>query len=362
MRLPVEQRAAVVAVDMQGYSVAETARMLGVAEGTVKSRCSRARAQAGRGARILQRGAAADRGSECPGNRDGSAPSNRPWWRLACVRAWHNRRGQRWTTTRATTRSITPELLADLQAGLLDDATAAALRRTCTRRPRRRRHAGRPRPGPPRSGRTRRRRRLRTRRPAAVTARVGAALHAQPPHDGQAGRRIRSAHLRWQLVALVAGVGAAVMGVVLGGLMLAREPAPTRSSRPTAKQHHGVAAANRAPAAGAADRRPAVPQPPTTARSRTPQRRASCLSGLGYSVGDTRCSGARPLDMHGQPAVLMLLPGDTPEAVLRAGRRARLQLGSHRPVWPIRWSPSVICPARRRGTPRHTLVFVLVPT
>ncbi|HKV18888.1 MAG TPA: RNA polymerase sigma factor SigM, partial [Mycobacterium sp.] len=31
MRLPVEQRAAVVAVDMQGYSVAETARMLGVA-------------------------------------------------------------------------------------------------------------------------------------------------------------------------------------------------------------------------------------------------------------------------------------------------------------------------------------------
>jgi len=45
MTLPVEQRAAVVAVDMQGYSVAETARLLGVAEGTVKSRCSRARAK-----------------------------------------------------------------------------------------------------------------------------------------------------------------------------------------------------------------------------------------------------------------------------------------------------------------------------
>ncbi|MDX1882667.1 RNA polymerase sigma factor SigM [Mycolicibacterium sp. 120270] len=45
MRLPIEQRAAVVAVDMQGYSIAETARMLGVAEGTVKSRCSRARAK-----------------------------------------------------------------------------------------------------------------------------------------------------------------------------------------------------------------------------------------------------------------------------------------------------------------------------
>jgi RNA polymerase sigma-70 factor, ECF subfamily len=45
MRLPVEQRAAVVAVDMQGYSVAETAQLLGIAEGTVKSRCSRARAK-----------------------------------------------------------------------------------------------------------------------------------------------------------------------------------------------------------------------------------------------------------------------------------------------------------------------------
>jgi RNA polymerase sigma-70 factor, ECF subfamily len=43
MRLPVEQRAAVVAVDMHGYSVADTARMLDVAEGTVKSRCARAR-------------------------------------------------------------------------------------------------------------------------------------------------------------------------------------------------------------------------------------------------------------------------------------------------------------------------------
>jgi RNA polymerase sigma-70 factor (ECF subfamily) len=43
MRLPVEQRAAVVAVDMQGYSIADTAHLLGVAEGTVKSRCSRAR-------------------------------------------------------------------------------------------------------------------------------------------------------------------------------------------------------------------------------------------------------------------------------------------------------------------------------
>ena len=44
-RLPIEQRAAIVAVDMQGYSVADTARLLGIPEGTVKSRCARARAR-----------------------------------------------------------------------------------------------------------------------------------------------------------------------------------------------------------------------------------------------------------------------------------------------------------------------------
>ena len=45
MRLPPEQRAAVMAVDMQGYSVAEAARLLGVPDGTVKSRCARARSR-----------------------------------------------------------------------------------------------------------------------------------------------------------------------------------------------------------------------------------------------------------------------------------------------------------------------------
>jgi RNA polymerase sigma-70 factor, ECF subfamily len=43
--LPPEQRAALVLVDMEGYSVEETARILGCAPGTVKSRCSRGRAR-----------------------------------------------------------------------------------------------------------------------------------------------------------------------------------------------------------------------------------------------------------------------------------------------------------------------------
>ena len=44
-RLPVDQRAAIILVDIEGYSVADAAEMLDVAEGTVKSRCARGRAR-----------------------------------------------------------------------------------------------------------------------------------------------------------------------------------------------------------------------------------------------------------------------------------------------------------------------------
>ncbi|TQJ03848.1 RNA polymerase sigma factor SigM [Amycolatopsis cihanbeyliensis] len=43
--LPEDQRGPIVLVDVEGYSVAETATMLGIAEGTVKSRCARGRAK-----------------------------------------------------------------------------------------------------------------------------------------------------------------------------------------------------------------------------------------------------------------------------------------------------------------------------
>jgi len=43
--LPDDQRAAIVLVDVEGLPVADAARLLGVPEGTVKSRCSRGRAR-----------------------------------------------------------------------------------------------------------------------------------------------------------------------------------------------------------------------------------------------------------------------------------------------------------------------------
>ncbi len=44
-QLPDEQRAALVLIDMEGYSVDDAAALLGCAPGTVKSRCSRGRAR-----------------------------------------------------------------------------------------------------------------------------------------------------------------------------------------------------------------------------------------------------------------------------------------------------------------------------
>lgn len=47
-QLPLQQRAALVLVDMEGFTVAEAAAILDCAEGTVKSRCARGRAKLAR--------------------------------------------------------------------------------------------------------------------------------------------------------------------------------------------------------------------------------------------------------------------------------------------------------------------------
>ena len=44
-QLGIDQRMAITLVDIEGYSVADAAQILGVAEGTVKSRCARGRAK-----------------------------------------------------------------------------------------------------------------------------------------------------------------------------------------------------------------------------------------------------------------------------------------------------------------------------
>ncbi len=69
--LPVDQRAALVLVDMQGYPVAEAAALLDVPTGTVKSRCARGRARL----LPLLRHLRADSGSDRPGKKSNEKSS-----------------------------------------------------------------------------------------------------------------------------------------------------------------------------------------------------------------------------------------------------------------------------------------------
>lgn len=74
--LPVEQRAALVLVDLEGHPVAEAAAILDCAPGTVKSRCSRGRARLA----VLLADLVADDGDPGPppGNQPAAAPVPSP--------------------------------------------------------------------------------------------------------------------------------------------------------------------------------------------------------------------------------------------------------------------------------------------
>jgi hypothetical protein len=210
---------------------------------------------------------------------------------------------------------ITPELLADLQAGLLDDATAAELRqrvRTDTdaagvlaaldRICRDLADLGTDDASAPEV-------------PAEVTARVGTALQAARPHRPPREPTHSVRHTpRWQVVTLMAGVGAAVVGVAVGALMLVRDPAPTRSAGPTAERITVSRPATQLPLSDS-QIVGLLSHGPDYGPLADPEQRASCLGGLGYSAA-TPVLGAQPVDMRGRPAVLLVLAADTPRTLL----------------------------------------------
>lgn len=147
--------------------------------------------------------------------------------------------------------------------------------------------------------------------PPAVTARVVAALRAQsgPAHS------IRRPRLRpLHRLGLAVGLGAAIAGVVVGGTSLIRGNPPPMSAGPTAKSITVSRPARDIPLSDP-QLVALLSRSPDYGPLTDPQRRASCLDGLGYSAV-TRVLGAQPVDMYGQPAVLMLLPGDTPTRVV----------------------------------------------
>lgn len=221
---------------------------------------------------------------------------------------------------RADDADLSPEVLADLHAGLFDEATADRLRVRAGADPdaaamlaaldRVRQDLAQlgAEPADP--------------VPAAVTARVTAALRQSAARHTVTGPLTpKNAHGRYagprrRLPLLAIGIAATVLAVVVGAAMLARPPAPTRAAGLQA-QHLSSAVPLSEP-----QLRALLTTPPVYGPLADPQRLASCLTGLGYP-GMGAPMGAQPVQMRGAPALVMLVPattdGDMIAVVVNAG-------------------------------------------
>ncbi|WP_428339808.1 hypothetical protein [Mycobacterium sp.] len=210
--------------------------------------------------------------------------------------------------------SPTVESLADLQAGLVDDETAARLRQRIRTDP---------------AARQTMEALNRVRREVAalgsdaasappvdpaVVARVADGLNAAKPTGAAHAVRQGSLPRPTRLAFAVAGLAAAAAAVWLGvNALLITPPAPT-SSRPTTIEH--ITVSRPPPTIPLSDQQilALLDHPPDLGPLTDPRRRASCLAGLGYPA-NTRVLGASPVDITGHPAVLLVLPGDAPETL-----------------------------------------------
>ena len=120
------------------------------------------------------------------------------------------------------------------------------------------------------------------------------------------GRLPRSARLA---VALT-GLTAVAVAAWLGTRALITAPAPT-TSRPTTIEHITVSRPPQTIPLSDQQILALVDHEPDFGPLTDPRRRASCLSGLGYPA-NARVLGARPIDIAGHPAILLVLPGDAP--------------------------------------------------
>jgi hypothetical protein len=206
----------------------------------------------------------------------------------------------------------TVEALADLQAGLLDEKTAARVRKLVRTDAdvRRRMDA---------LNRVRREVAALGSDPSsapdvdpAAVDRIGATLRAEragAAHAVGRGRLPRSA----RLAVAMTGLAAAAVAAWLGTRALITAPAST-TSRPTTIEHITVSRPPQTIPLSDQQILALVDHESDFGPLTDPRRRASCLSGLGYPA-NARVLGARPLDIDGHPAVLLVLPGVAPSDV-----------------------------------------------
>jgi hypothetical protein len=212
---------------------------------------------------------------------------------------------------------LTVEALADLQAGLLDDDIAARMRKQVRADPDARqtmdalnrvRHdiaelgtdaASAPDVAP------------------EVVDGIAATLRAQRLDRSRRGaaHTVRPGRLPRSTRVAVAGAGLAAAAVAawLGTAALITAPAPT-PGRPTTAEHITVSRPPMTIPLSDQQILALLDDKPDFGPLADPQRRASCLAGLGYPA-NARVLGARPVQIAGRPAVLLVLPADTPGSI-----------------------------------------------
>ena len=110
-----------------------------------------------------------------------------------------------------------------------------------------------------------------------------------------------------------AGVVAALAATGVGTVMLLRSD-PSPAAPGIGAQHLPVEPPSVTVPLSDAEIVGLLSRPPDLGALDDARRRSSCLSGLGYPASDA-VLGARRVDINGTPAVVLVLPGDTPDTV-----------------------------------------------
>ena len=210
--------------------------------------------------------------------------------------------------------ALTVDLLADLQAGILYDESAARVRRQVRADPQAAGMLGAlnqvrhdvaavgadpgAAPDPP----------------PEVAARIFAALRSAEPASGEAaGPAVHSArpHIRpARTIAAVAGLCAVLAAIGFGTVALLHAP-ETAPATPDDVQHITVSTPPMEVPLSQHEILGLLDRSPDYGTLSDPARRASCLTGLGYPAS-TQVLGARPVEINARPGVVLVIPGDSP--------------------------------------------------
>lgn len=212
---------------------------------------------------------------------------------------------------------LTVELLADLQAGILDDAAAARVRRQIRADPhaagvldalnRVRRDVAAVGADPDSAPDP----------PPEVVGRVSATLRSTGPGSGESAAppahtarpRIRPG----RTLAAAAGLCAVLAAIGFGTIALLHAPEPAPDT-PGDIQHITLSTSPMEIPLSQSDILGLLDRSPDYGALGDPARRASCLTGLGYPAS-TQVLGARPVQINARPGIVLVIPGDSPHVL-----------------------------------------------